>query len=114
MSPDPAPADPTPAEPVPVADDPGDREPVAVAAAGPAEPVRPAAVRTAPRPRAPLTVGPDVPNGDERVHRIAELLGRGEELTGDTVGELFGCSPRTGRRLLAQGAALIGSNGHAG
>ncbi len=112
---------PGPTEPVPVVEQAGPDEPAEVAVrVGAAAPVRtaertePAVVRTAPRPRAPLTLRSEGPNGDERVHRIAELLSRGEELTGDTVGELFGCSPRTGRRLLAQGTALVSSNGHAG
>lgn len=49
-----------------------------------------------------------VPEGqqDDRVRRIADLLARGEELTGESVGEILGCSARTGRRLLRQGSDL--------
>ncbi|MBA2308853.1 MAG: hypothetical protein H0W01_06065, partial [Pseudonocardiales bacterium] len=43
---------------------------------------------------------------DGRVQQVAELIRGGEDLTGDAVGEMFGCSARTGRRLLAQGVEL--------
>ncbi|MCW2631648.1 MAG: hypothetical protein JWR88_610 [Pseudonocardia sp.] len=43
---------------------------------------------------------------DARVLRVTELIRGGEDLTGDAVGEMFGCSARTGRRLLAQGVEL--------
>lgn len=41
----------------------------------------------------------DVP---PRVSRLVALLESGQVLTGDTVSSLFGCSDRTGRRLLAE------------
>jgi hypothetical protein len=55
------------------------------------------------------TIGGETIGGngfDGRVLRVAELIKGGEDLTGDAVGEMFGCSARTGRRLLAQGVEL--------
>jgi hypothetical protein len=43
---------------------------------------------------------------DARVLQLAERLDAGIELTGQTAGELLGCSPRTGRRLLHEATAL--------
>ena len=83
----------------------------------PAQPAR-AEVDRASRPRRPAAVataaasnnggnGSSGANGfDGRVQQVAELIRGGEDLTGDAVGEMFGCSARTGRRLLAQGVEL--------
>lgn len=57
---------------------------------------------------------------DARVLQLAERLDAGAELTGQTAGELLGCSARTGRRLLREAEAIHGhatpaaaaSNGH--
>lgn len=44
----------------------------------------------------------DMPNVPSRVARLVALLRAGQVLTGDSVSALFGCSDRTGRRLLAE------------
>lgn len=67
-------------------------------------PVRPRTVAadTGSRP-----AGSDTGPADDRVRRVVDLLAGGHTLTGDTVAELFGCSARTGRRLLRQGLELL-------
>lgn len=58
--------------------------------------------RSAPvSPPGPLSTG-----GDARVGELVELLAAGAPVTGAQVAALFGCSPRTGRRLLTRAQAL--------
>jgi hypothetical protein len=61
------------------------------------------APRTAPPSRRPAERSP---TPDARVLQLAERLDAGIELTGQTAGELLGCSARTGRRLLHEATEL--------
>jgi hypothetical protein len=71
--------------------------PALAALAHPARPDRPGWAEAAtPQPLA----------GDARVRELAALLERGHSLTGPQVGVRFGCSARTGRRLVAAAQTL--------
>ena len=74
-----------------------------------------AATADQPSPTPPAT---PATAGDERLAQLVDLRAAGRELTGEQVGRLFGCSERTGRRLLRQAAELHtgqnGQNGHRG
>lgn len=54
----------------------------------------------------------DLHVGDERVGHIAGMLRRGEEPTGEQVGAMFNCSPRTGRRLVEKARAMLADHPH--
>ena len=61
-----------------------------------------AAAATTPRPIDPV----DPVDADGRVVELVELLQAGDPVTGAHAAVLFGCSPRTGRRLLTRAQAL--------
>jgi hypothetical protein len=66
-------------------------------------------------PATPQPASRPWPAGNERLTQLVDLRAAGRELTGEQVGQLFGCSERTGRRLLRQAAELHASqNGHRG
>jgi hypothetical protein len=45
--------------------------------------------------------------GDERVRQLVQLLNAGEEPTGEQVGTQFGCSARTGQRLIERAREVL-------
>jgi hypothetical protein len=45
--------------------------------------------------------------GDERVRQLVQLLHEGEEPTGEQVGTRFGCSARTGQRLIERAREVL-------
>ena len=114
---------PPPAEPVATAvagpdiiDDRAAQEPPTRQTSAPAGRARPQEPETAAEHTQPgMRPVPDphgVSVGDERVANIAGMLRRGEEPTGEQVGDLYGCSARTGRRLIERAREMLADHPH--